>query len=42
MFSWKEELIENQRIKVKITGKIGGGFEFHIKKLFSSPIFLGL
>jgi hypothetical protein len=27
---------------VKLMGKIGGGFEFHIKNLFSSLIVLGL
>jgi hypothetical protein len=34
--------IENKRTKVKITGKIGGGFKIYTKKLFSSTILFGL
>lgn len=33
---------ESQTTKVKMTSRINSDYEFHTKKLFSSPIFLGL
>jgi hypothetical protein len=34
LFFGKNGWIESQKTKVKVTGKIGGGFKFHKKKLF--------